>query len=181
MAKAVPIYKLTQTKSLLRDNALVLMVRVQELMDFADSMRSPENVTDLHNLRIAAKRLRYTLELFAPVLEPEGVARLMSRVTEIQERIGAIHDCDVLFPLIQDTLETEGEREKRAKKKRGGPIVGPPPFLAAEGLIALLARKRDERVRLYSDFLAFWDALPPERLASDLSLLIVPAEDSSPS
>lgn len=181
MAKAVPIYKLTQTKGSLRDSALVLMVRLQEMMDYADAIRSPENVEELHNLRIAAKRLRYTLELFAPTLETGGASDLLDRVTEIQERIGAIHDCDVLFPLVQDTLEMEMEREKRIAKKRSAAPLGPPPFLAAEGLAAMMAQKRDERTRLYDDFIAFWDALPPEKLTADLSALMAsPPETDLP-
>jgi hypothetical protein len=175
MAKAVPIYKLAQTKGLLRDSALVLMVRLQEMMDFAYAIHSPENVKELHNMRIAAKRLRYTLELFAPTLPPEGVSDLLDRITEIQERIGTIHDCDVLFPLVQDTLEGEMEREKRSAKKRGA-AAGPPPFLAAEGLAALTARTRDERNRLYTEFIAFWDSLPPEKLTADLAELIASAQ-----
>jgi CHAD domain-containing protein len=148
------------------------MVRLQEMMDYANAIGSPENVEELHNMRIAAKRLRYTLELFAPVLEPEGGADLLGRITEVQERIGAIHDCDVLFPLVQDTLEEETEREKRTAKKRGSAAAGPPPFLAAEGLAALMARKRDERNRLYAEFIDFWNALPPEKLTADLSQLV---------
>jgi hypothetical protein len=178
MAKAVPIYKLTQPKAALRESASVLMVRLQEMTDYAEAIRSPENVEELHNMRIAAKRLRYTLELFAPTLEPTGASDLLDRVTEIQERIGAIHDCDVLFPLVQDTLELEMEREKRATKKRGQTPAGPPPYLAAEGLVGMLARKRDERTRLYSEFIAFWDALPPEKLSSDLSQLMASPEDN---
>lgn len=180
MAKAVPIYKLTQTKAALRESTSVLMVRLQEMTDYAEAIHSPENVEELHNLRIAAKRLRYTLELFAPTLEPVLASDLLDRVTEIQERIGAIHDCDVLFPLVQDTLELEMEREKRAAKKRGQ-TVGPPPYLAAEGLGAMLARKRDERTRRYSEFVAFWDALPPEKLASDLSLLMTSSGETGTS
>ncbi|CAA9327297.1 MAG: hypothetical protein AVDCRST_MAG93-6022 [uncultured Chloroflexia bacterium] len=176
MAKAVPIYKLTQIKGSLRDSSLVLMVRLQEMMDYANAIGSPENVEELHNMRIAAKRLRYTLELFAPTLEPKGASNLLDRVTEVQERIGAIHDCDVLFPLVQDTLEMETEREKRGAKKRGAAAAGPPPFLAAEALAALMARKRDERNRLYIEFITFWNALPPESLAVDLSQLVTSAQ-----
>lgn len=171
MAKAVPIYKLTDPDGSLRESAPVLLVRLQEMLDFAHAVRDPANVTELHNMRIAAKRLRYTLELFLPVLDKRGASRLLGIAEEIQERLGAIHDCDVLFPLIQDTLEQERDRERKDARKRAG-ALGPPPFLAVEGLAALTGRKRDERARLFTEFLTFWDALPPERLAADMSLLI---------
>ena len=179
MAKAVPIYKLTQTDGSLRDSAPVLMIRLQEMLDYAPAVRDPANVTELHNMRIASKRLRYTLELFAPVLEKKTGSRLLSIVEDIQERLGKIHDCDVLFPLVQDTMEQEMERERKGTKKRGE-TLGPPPFLAVEGLAALTARKRAERIRLYNDFLKFWDKLPPERLAADLSRLLATGTPSAP-
>lgn len=169
MAKGVPIYKLTQPEKPLRVSAPVLMVRVNELMEWADAAHDPSCVTELHNMRIAAKRLRYTLEIFAPTL-PETSVSLLATVEEIQERLGAIHDCDVLFPLLVDTLEREINREKkRALSHAGG---GPPPFLAAEGLCGLMAKKREERERLYRDFITFWDALPPEKLTADFAALI---------
>jgi len=174
MAKAVPIHKLTDPDRLLRDSAPVLMVRLQEMLDYAVAAHSPANVQDLHDMRIAAKRLRYTLELFAPVLPAKSGSALLATVTEIQERIGAIHDCDVLFPLLRDTMEHEMEREHKAAQKRG---AGPPPFLAAEGLAALTARKRTERNRLYQEFLTYWDALPPEKLAADFAQMISDAEN----
>jgi hypothetical protein len=168
VAKGVPIHKLTQPDKPLHVSATVLLVRLNELMEWATSIHDPECVEELHNMRIAAKRLRYTLEIFAPTLGPD--AEPLLRIAEnIQEQIGAIHDCDVVFPLLSETLEQEMEKEKKQALKRGG---GPPPFLAAEGLVALMTRKRDERQRRYRDFLAYWDALPPEDLAARFSHLI---------
>lgn len=164
MAKAAPINKLTKPGHLLFDSASVLIVRWHELMAWAEAAHDPENVTELHNMRIAAKRLRYTLEIFAPVLRSEST--VFPSITELQERIGAIHDCDVLFPLLRKTLEAEIKREGKSN------AAGPPPFLAAEGLVALLTRKREERRALYNDFIQWWDALPPHKLAEDLEQLI---------
>lgn len=174
MAKGVPIHKLTRPDRPLRESTPVLMVRLNELMSWAEASHDPACVSELHNMRIAAKRLRYTLEIFSPTLG-ENVAPVLRTVEEIQERLGLIHDCDVLFPLLSSTLEREMRRERKRALRKGG--SGPPPFLAAEGLCGLMARKRDERERLYNEFIVFWDALPPERLAADLSVLVGTATD----
>jgi CHAD domain-containing protein len=176
MAKGVPIHKLTQLDKPLNASAPVLLVRLNELIEWSGSVHDPANVEELHNMRIAAKRLRYTLEIFAPTLGPDA-GPLLKTVEEIQERIGAIHDCDVLFPLLSETLEREMEREKKQALRRGG---GPPPYLAAEGLVALMTRKRDERERLYSEFIDFWNGLTPETLADRFSQLIIAMEASAP-
>lgn len=166
MARAVPIHKLTRVDSPLRASAPVLLVRLQELLDYADAVHDPQRVTELHDMRIAAKRLRYTLEIFASTLGPEAPP-LLKVVEEIQERLGDIHDCDVLFPLLMQTLEREiGMGRRRTARD------GPPPYLAAEGLAPLMGRKRAERERLYAEFIAFWDALPPERFAERLANLV---------
>ncbi len=82
------------------------------MFDWAPAMRDPENVEELHNMRIAAKRLRYTMELFTPCFG-DDFQRSLKTVEAIQERIGAIHDCDVLLPLLSRTLDKETEREKK--------------------------------------------------------------------
>jgi CHAD domain-containing protein len=168
VAKGVPIYKLTQPDAPLRESAVVLLVRLQEMFDWSGAMRDPANVDDLHNMRIAAKRLRYTMELFAPCFGKD-FARILGTIEEIQERIGAIHDCDVLIPLLEKTLDKEAGREKKQALRKGG---GPPPFLAAEGLVPLIAAKRAERERLFREFVVFWDALPPEALFEQLTEIV---------
>jgi CHAD domain-containing protein len=150
------------------------MVRWNELLAWSDSVRDARRVDELHAMRIAAKRLRYTLEIFAPVLGPE-TPPLLKTIEELQERLGGIHDCDMLFPLLHDTLRKEMARERRRKRYTGQ--AGPPPFLAAEGLTALIARKRVEREERYAEFLRCWDALPPQRIGDDLARLIAAAED----
>ena len=57
----------------------------------------PEEVVALHDMRIAAKRLRYILEVTGPVLRPlreDGD----EDVKELQDLLGEIHDCDVQVP-----------------------------------------------------------------------------------
>jgi hypothetical protein len=181
VAKGVPIHKLTQPDAPLRESAPVILVRLQEMYDFAPAIRDPANVEELHNMRIAAKRLRYTMELFAPVFGQE-FAQTLKVVEDIQERLGAIHDADVIVPLLEDAQEKETERErKKALKKNSG---GPPQFVAAEGLAPLTARRRADRDRLYHEFVAFWDALPPdaffERVGQALQPDAADAEDSAP-
>ena len=170
MAKGAPIHKLTQPNAPLRDSAPVILVRVQEMFDWAPAMRDPENMEELHNMRIAAKRLRYTMELFAPCFDEE-FQQALKTVEAIQERIGTIHDCDVLLPLLCRTLDKETEREKKKALRKGG---SPPLFVAAEGLAPLISRKQAERERLFHEFVAFWDALPPSRLFETIQQAVQP-------
>ena len=169
MSKAVAVHKLTDPDAPLAASARVILVRLGEVAEYAPAVSDPTNVAELHDMRIAAKRLRYTLEVFAPVLPSEAFQQASKQVAELQERLGAIHDCDVLSLLLEQTLAREGERErKRALKKK--PEM--PPFFAAEGLVPQMARCRTERTRLHGEFITWWEGLPPERFWSSIAALV---------
>ena len=53
----------------------------------------------MHELRIACKRLRYTLELFAGALGDEAKA-LRNEIVAAQENLGMLNDADVAIPLL---------------------------------------------------------------------------------
>lgn len=71
----------------------IAIVRFSELLSFASALRSSQ-AQDLHNLRIACKRVRYALERFTrrepSLLEPA------SRLGQLQESLGVWHDCQLL-------------------------------------------------------------------------------------
>ena len=61
------------------------------------------DVTTLHELRIAAKWLRYTLE-FAQEPLGQAAAPLIARVVALQDHLGALHDADVAAGLAREFL-----------------------------------------------------------------------------
>jgi CHAD domain-containing protein len=61
------------------------------------------DVETLHELRIAAKWLRYTLEFFGETLGPD-FGRLLARVVALQDYLGCLHDADVATKLARDLL-----------------------------------------------------------------------------
>ena len=61
------------------------------------------DVDTLHELRIAAKWLRYELEFFGEVLGPDA-SRLLERVVALQDHLGSLHDADVATKLARDLL-----------------------------------------------------------------------------
>lgn len=61
------------------------------------------DVATLHELRIAAKRLRYTLEFVRETLGPEAPA-LIARVVTLQDHLGLLNDADVAATLARAFL-----------------------------------------------------------------------------
>lgn len=67
------------------------------------------DVETLHELRIAGKWLRYTLEFVREALEPE-VTPLLARVTALQDHLGLMNDADVAASMARTFLvEHAGE------------------------------------------------------------------------
>lgn len=70
------------------------------------------DVATLHELRIAAKRLRYTLEFVRETLGPEATA-LTGRIVVLQDHLGLLNDADVAATLARTFLvEHAGELDE---------------------------------------------------------------------
>jgi CHAD domain-containing protein len=61
------------------------------------------DIETVHQLRIAAKWLRYTLEFFREALGPE-VDLLIPRVVALQDHLGLLNDADVTIAMTRQFL-----------------------------------------------------------------------------
>ena len=96
MAKARPITGLN-IHAPTRENAFIIVrMRLEDLYDWGKYVDDPYRVHELHDLRIAAKRLRYSLEVFAT-----------KEVEQIQEELGTLHDSDVMIALLRLCLGSQ--------------------------------------------------------------------------
>ncbi len=91
----------------------IILARLAELRELSKSLYSPFRVAALHEMRIAAKRLRYVMELFAPCWG-EALNEHASEVAELQTSLGELHDCDVWLEGFGRMLLDFHKREKRA-------------------------------------------------------------------
>lgn len=99
----------------LRPNAArIVSTRLAELRSLAPAALEPAAATAQHDLRIAAKRLRYVLEIVGPCFGPEAQAG-RDAAKKMQGVLGEIHDCDVMLPRaegiesLRDLLRTRRE------------------------------------------------------------------------
>jgi CHAD domain-containing protein len=140
--------------------------RVVDLLAFDEAVRDPANVRELHDLRIAAKRLRYTLEVLGDVLGPAaGVVEDEARA--LQDVLGEVHDCDMLAPRLEAELAKllAEDASAVAALALGDPDATPrvvreaPGRAARHGVQALAVGVAARREVLYERFLLRWDAL----------------------
>lgn len=98
--KARAVVGLDPTGPLRPNVARIVATRLEELRGFAPAALAPGASEAQHDMRIAAKRLRYVLELFGPCLDGEAeVAR--SAAQRLQSTLGDLHDCDLMLPKVE--------------------------------------------------------------------------------
>jgi len=72
----------------------IILERLKEFEALSNGLLNPFEVETLHDLRIAAKRLRYALELFQQCWG-QSLSGYAKRIARIQGALGDLHDCDV--------------------------------------------------------------------------------------
>ncbi len=164
MAKALPLYAVNPRETLRSNTPLMLHTRLEELYQFAPFIADPARVEELHNMRIAAKRLRYTMEIFQPCFvskdESKEFDRLYNQVKTVQEQIGQIHDRDVRGPLLQSFLDNHaGDRAE----------IRP-------GLERLIDTQHSERAKLYRTFITYWNKIQKQGFRRQFLQMLVEAE-----
>jgi CHAD domain-containing protein len=73
---------------------VVILGRLKELEKLSVGLFQPSEIETLHDMRIAAKRLRYAIELFQQCWR-SSIAGYAKRTARIQTALGDVHDCDV--------------------------------------------------------------------------------------
>jgi len=161
--KARQVKKLDPAGSLAENAARIIKVRLDELRSFAPDALDRESVKAQHDMRIAAKRLRYVLEVTGFCFgRPADTARRRAR--DLQDILGEIHDCDVMLPRVQGHLEELQSADAEAVRRRAGETPDLDPRLAAQapsrttyrGLDVLAVYLRARRDLLFDRFVAFW-------------------------
>lgn len=123
-----------------RENARLILPAVLEEFYLRDPQGN-DGLEILHELRIAAKRLRYSLEFFESCYG-NRLARRLELIRSLQELLGGIHDCDVMIGFLK------ARQNKLKNRDDAEPIL--------DGLEELVEDFRQERARLAGEFFVLW-------------------------
>jgi hypothetical protein len=183
MARAWKVTGLRPEMSLRTVARRVLAVRVAEFYSYSPFIHDPARVTELHDMRIAAKRLRYTLEIFKVCFPPE-MEELLAQARALQELLGEIHDADVLVPFLQERLagiaradedallaRLHAESDESARLAAIRAALTPSEPDRRLGVYALLGRTLHRRRRRYAQFLDLWAKLETRGFRQQLDAL----------
>ncbi|MCH7752875.1 MAG: CHAD domain-containing protein [Planctomycetes bacterium] len=117
---------------------------------------SQPTIAQLHQLRIAGKRLRYSIELFHGVFPPEMRGEVYPMVEELQERLGRLNDHATAQAMFQRWL------------------ADLPPGQRAVYLAQRIVAEYDAAIEVRREFLEWWTNQQITALESRLSTLLQP-------
>ena len=167
----------------------IVRVRLGELRAFMPRAADPDAVAALHDMRIAAKRLRYILEIAHPCFG-EYARTAVKRIKELQDLLGEIHDCDVqseeLEVFLRDLIAEDALALALAAE--GMDDLEPEALRVARhhddhaGVAALLVYVRARRRVLFAAFGRLWSDMERSGFGARLEYALTerPAVPSTP-
>jgi len=155
-----------------RDARRQIALRLEQMLAYEPYIATPENIEELHAMRIASKGLRYTMENFAPLFGKQ-LKWPIRQVKQVQSMLGDIHDLDVWMEFLPEFIDAERQRHEAFFGHRRG-------FKRIEtGVLHMLADLRDRRQTTYEQFLALWAKQSREGRWRDLRELVGRCDDDA--
>jgi CHAD domain-containing protein len=108
---------------------------LEDVLSYESSVKDPTDIAGHHALRIAVKKLRYTLEVYRPLYK-NRLRSFLKSLKQMQEILGEIHDCDVWAGILA-----------------AGPELNLPP---EQDLIMLSQDRKERRGLLYQELVSLW-------------------------
>jgi CHAD domain-containing protein len=146
--------------------------RLLGLFSYEPWVHNPDAIAEHHAMRIAAKKLRYTMELYAPLYRRE-LKKPIARVKKVQDLLGDIHDCDVWIDDITLLIMKERNRPHALHDLRHGRAYAIAP------LRRLLINRERRRQRLYRQFVRFWESLQRSGLWNELRATVISGQKNA--
>jgi CHAD domain-containing protein len=102
---------------------LILKSRINHLLVTIDNYFKDRNVENLHDIRIALRRVRYNMELFIECFDRRIFLNLYKQVESLQDLSGILRDLDVFKENIhslaaEDKVKVNDPVLKRVEEKR---------------------------------------------------------------
>ncbi len=170
---------------------LIAKVRLEDLYSCESYVDHASQIRELHNMRIAAKRLRYTFEVFEDAL-PVACKPIVEELVQMQDELGALHDTDVMIALlrlclasrntatVRVTAQLNGSKHQPQEKSLVAPelvedLLDPAVAPSAEersGLEHFLQKQEQLRNEQYAAFRQYWSALQARDFKRDILELL---------
>jgi len=138
---------------------------LDRLLEQQDCLGRPDDRQSHHAMRIATKRLRYTLEIAGPIYSGRLDA-ILEAIKQIQTLLGEVHDCDVW----QEQLDRFAKKERAQIKLHYG-HEGPFARLNA-GIEYLRQDRLRHRQQCFENLVRLWGELDVQAVWENLASIV---------
>ena len=154
MAKAKDI-DVTPDEPYGRAAARIVRMRTQELFDHAENVLDTSDIERVHDMRVASRRLRAVLEIFAPCFPRAPFKSVLTDVKALADALGERRDPDVHIAAMEQFAAVAAAAQRAGLQH----LIGLQQARQAEGNEALAAAlEHAERSDLRARLLALADA-----------------------
>jgi CHAD domain-containing protein len=126
--------------------ARVIEVRAGEVFAHAEGVLEMEDIEPLHDMRVATRRLRAALEVFAPCFPPKRHRKALKRVKALADALGERRDRDVAIEFLAGFASEAPEADRAAVEALIGRLREE-QWQANEELAPYVAAKRLKKLR----------------------------------
>ena len=155
-----------QTPAVYAQTGRHILRQVDELLQHQDSLANPNERERHHAMRIATKRLRYTLEIARPVY-PGRLDEAVEAIKRVQSLLGEVHDCDVWAEHL-DAFAAEERERITALFGHAGRFTRLQP-----GIDFLRADRRGHREEVFKQLVDYWAELGRRRFWDGLVSVVL--------
>ena len=145
MAKAKPIPDLTADAPYADAAAKIVSVRGEELAEQAQGVLDTGDIERVHDMRVATRRLRASLEIFQPCFPEKAYDQALAEVKRLADALGERRDRDVAIAALHGFNDGMAAPDRRGiaslieqlRTEQEEANEGLAPLVSAENLKAL--------------------------------------------
>jgi CHAD domain-containing protein len=121
--------------------ARVVRVRADELLEHSDGVLDTATIENLHAMRVASRRLRATMEVFAPCFPRKRFRKALKEVKAIADALGDRRDRDVSIRSLRHVETSMDAADRKGIEGFIGQLQSE-RALANERLVPFVDRRR---------------------------------------
>jgi CHAD domain-containing protein len=157
LGKYIEIQAVTEMDSIRVGDCAMQMIKtsLHEVIEMGNRMVNP-TLVELHGLRIAFKKLRYTVEFFIDILVEDGYLLCIELLKRIQDCLGDINDANVAIKYLSDFIDDWPENLGSENREK---------------IIEYKSFRQSELAQLISSFPKLWDEFVAGNFEKQLSVI----------
>ena len=125
---------------------------LEDVISYDATVQDPADITGHHALRIAVKKLRYTLEVYRPLYK-NRLRPFLKDLKRVQAILGEIHDCDVWAGILAGGSGSDGLELS---------------LPSGQDLNMLAQDRKERREQLYLELVFLWAVLKKKKIWDNL-------------